>query len=321
MITNETAKSTYIIADGVYAYAIGFQYDYNPDSTPQIKVFLNKLSNTPLEYGVDYTISPDGLSIVLASITAGDRLDIVRNIPMVQLSDYVIGRIDPEQIERDFDGAVMRDQQLKAETDLAIEIPEDHENRIQVLEQEVSDIQDLIPAQATPSNQLADKDFVNSSISTSTATFRGTYSSLAELEAVTADDNDYGFVESVDAAGNTVYSRYKYTTATVPASWVFEYTLNNSSFTAEQWAAINSGVTDSTVTKVNNMPVLVNSIVVDSVTGAISIVASSTITNVTVKTLYGVTISGTLTTNASQATFTPTSSDDTIYGNWCLEVV
>lgn len=239
MINNTTAKSTYVIADGVYTYTIGFLYDYNPDNTPQIKVYLNKQSGSPLVYGTDYTISQDGLSIVLVTITAGDRLDIIRNIPLVQLSDYVIGRIDPEQIEDDFDKSVMRDQQLKGDIDFIGEVPIDHENRIQTLEQDVDGIEDLIPAQTTASNQLADKDFVNSSIATSTATFRGTYSSLAELEEVTADDNDYGFVESVDAVGNTLYSRYKYSNG----SWVFEYNLNNSSFTAAQWAAINSGIT------------------------------------------------------------------------------
>ena len=239
MINNTTAKSTYVITDGVYTYPIGFLYDYNPDNTPQIKVYLNKQSGSPLVYDTDYTISQDGLSIVLATITAGDRLDIIRNIPLVQLSDYVIGRIDPEQIEDDFDKSVMRDQQLKGDIDFIGEVPIDHENRIQTLEQDVDEIEDLIPAQTTVSNQLADKDFVNSSIATSTATFRGTYSSLAELEEVTADDNDYGFVESVDAVGNTLYSRYKYSNG----SWVFEYNLNNSSFTAAQWAAINSGIT------------------------------------------------------------------------------
>ena len=112
---------------------------------------------------------------------------------------------------------------------------------------DISTINDKIPSQASSSNQLADKDFVNSSISTSTATFRGTYNSLQELEAQTADDNDYGFVISTDAAGNTVYSRYKYN----GTAWVFEYDLNNSSFTSTQWAAINSSITSALVTQIS----------------------------------------------------------------------
>jgi len=257
MITNTTAKSTYIVASGVTEYAIGFVYNTNPDGSPQIKVYKNKLSNTPLVYGVDYTISGNGLNIVVdTAVEPGDRLDIIRNIPLVQLSDYVIGRIDPEQIEEDFDLAVMRDQQIDSYIQFVGEVPQDHENRIQECESDIDDLESLVPAQATSENQLADKNFVNSSIATSTATFRGTYSSLADLQAVTADDNDYGFVVSTDQAGNTVYSRYKYAND----SWVFEYNLNNSSFTADQWAAINSNATAEKVAlieKVNNSTIII----------------------------------------------------------------
>lgn len=36
-------------------------------------------------------------------------------------------------------------------------------------------------------------------------------------------------------------------------TWEFEYTLNNSSFTAAQWAAINSGITESLVSKLTGI--------------------------------------------------------------------
>ena len=108
-----------------------------------------------------------------------------------------------------------------------------------------------IPAQATAQNQLADKDFVNSSISTATADFKGTYNSLQELEQVTANANDYAFVIATDAAGNTVYKRYKWVDGT---GWTWEYDLNNSSFTAAQWAAIQSGITAALVTKLSDLP-------------------------------------------------------------------
>ena len=107
----------------------------------------------------------------------------------------------------------------------------------------ISTINGKIPSEASSSNQLADKSFVNSSIATNTAYFIGTFTSVADLEAYsgTLTNNDYAFVETTDSAGNTLYDRYKYTTATTPASWQFEYELNNSSFTSNQWAAINSG--------------------------------------------------------------------------------
>lgn len=118
-----------------------------------------------------------------------------------------------------------------------------HSNILTPIKADITDIQALIPSAATSSNQLADKNFVNSSIATSTATFRGTYNTLPELEAQTADKEDYGFVITTDTAGNTLYNRYKYN----GTSWLYEYTLNNSSFTAAQWAAINSGVSQSMV--------------------------------------------------------------------------
>lgn len=114
---------------------------------------------------------------------------------------------------------------------------------------DISTINGKIPTQASSSNQLADKSFVNSSISTNTANFIGTFNSVAELNAYsgTLTNNDYAFVISTDSEGNTVYNRYKYTTATNPSSWVFEYSLNNSSFTANQWSAINSGATTTNI--------------------------------------------------------------------------
>lgn len=112
---------------------------------------------------------------------------------------------------------------------------------------ELNAISGLIPSQATTSNQLADKAFVNSSIATSTATFRGTVNSVAELPKTGVDENDYAFVVTTDTAGNTVYNRYKYTNN----AWAFEYALNNSSFTAAQWATINSGIDSSDLTQIN----------------------------------------------------------------------
>lgn len=104
-------------------------------------------------------------------------------------------------------------------------------------------------------------DFVNSSVATNTANFVGTFNSVAELEAYsgTVTNNDYAFVISTDSAGNTVYNRYKYN----GSEWVFEYTLNNSSFTAAQWATIQSGLTASDKTKLDGIEVGANKTVVD----------------------------------------------------------
>lgn len=113
----------------------------------------------------------------------------------------------------------------------------------------ITDIESKIPNQATAQNQLADKNFVNSSIATNTANFIGTFNSVAELEAYsgTLTNNDYAFVIGTDSEGNTIYNRYKYT----GTEWLFEYALNNSSFTAAQWAAINSGITSTLAAQIS----------------------------------------------------------------------
>lgn len=138
----------------------------------------------------------------------------------------------------------------------------------QDIRNEISGINELIPAQATTDNQLADKSFVNSSIATETATFRGTYNEVSDLSLTTAathsdiaaalvnvisvaDSNDYCFVQipTADATPTEIESieRYKFSTG---VGWQYEYTLNNSGFTAAQWAAINSGITTGLVTQI-----------------------------------------------------------------------
>lgn len=117
----------------------------------------------------------------------------------------------------------------------------------------ISAINAKIPNQASAQNQLADKNFVNSSIATNTADYISNngqpFTSVAELEAYsgTVTNNDYAFVTGIDASGNTYYDRYKATVTGGTVTWALEYRLNNSSFTAEQWATINSGLTQSSV--------------------------------------------------------------------------
>lgn len=112
----------------------------------------------------------------------------------------------------------------------------------------LKDIEGKIPTAASSTNQLADKSFVNSTVGTNTAIFRGTFNSVAELNAYSGakTNNDYAFVVETDTAGNTVYKRYKYN----GTSWVYEYSLNNSSFTAAQWASVNSGATADNIAKI-----------------------------------------------------------------------
>lgn len=130
----------------------------------------------------------------------------------------------------------------------------------------IDTIEGLIPTQASTTNQLADKDFVNSSISTNTAIFIGTFQSLEELNSYqgTLTDNDYAFVITKDENNNTAYERYKYTTNDGTGEWKFEYTLNNSSFTAEQWAAINSNATPDLIAQISNNKINIENHIADT---------------------------------------------------------
>lgn len=123
----------------------------------------------------------------------------------------------------------------------------------------ISAIYEMIPSQASRTNKLADKEFVNSSVSTNTANYISDngqpFASVAALEAYsgTITNNDYAFVTGTDSAGNTYYDRYKATVSGNTVTWAKEYRLNNSSFTAEQWAAINSGITAALVQQLQTL--------------------------------------------------------------------
>ena len=114
-------------------------------------------------------------------------------------------------------------------------------------------IAELVPTQASSTNKLADEEFVNSSVSTNTANYISDngepFASVAALEAYsgTVTNNDYAFVTGTDSAGNTYYDRYKATVSGNTVTWAKEYRLNNSSFTAAQWDAIQSGITAAKV--------------------------------------------------------------------------
>ena len=128
-------------------------------------------------------------------------------------------------------------------------------NEVNALDNNVGNIEVVIPSAASAQNQLADKDFVNHSVATNTANFIGTFASVAELEAYsgTLTNNDYAFVIVTDAQGNEYYDRYKYNANATPPAWLFEYRIESTAFTAAQWAAIQSGITASLVTKLQGL--------------------------------------------------------------------
>ncbi len=124
---------------------------------------------------------------------------------------------------------------------------------------ELQTVESVIPATANAQNQLADQGFVNSSIQTSTAHFRGNWDTWADVPSDPAlypvdaygnhapTPNDY-LVVVADEQGGTW--RYKYTglwSEQGKDGWQAEYQVNETPLTAAQLAALNSGITADAV--------------------------------------------------------------------------
>ena len=123
----------------------------------------------------------------------------------------------------------------------------------------------LIPAQTSEENQLADKNFVNSSIQTETANFRGNWETFDDIptdaENYPADYvgnkkpnvNDYLVVRDYNGEGTW---RFKYIGKWEEVGkngWKEEYQVNEKPFTSEQLASINSGITKQKVARYDGM--------------------------------------------------------------------
>lgn len=143
----------------------------------------------------------------------------------------------------------------------------------------IGNVETLVPAQASEQNQLADKSFVNSSVQTATANFRGNWAtwndvptSANDYPADYAGDktptvNDYLVVQDVVVEGNEGTWRYKYSGVWATDGkngWLPEYQVNETPMTAAQLAAINSNITASKVafydSSLSGLESLINSI-------------------------------------------------------------
>lgn len=137
--------------------------------------------------------------------------------------------------------------------------------KITTNESAITTINSKIPSQASSTNQLADKDFVNSTVQTNTANFRGSWANWAAVPSsssgypadgqgnTTPTINDYIVVQDAsDYTEETLTGtwRFKYTgswSTEGKSGWLPEYQVNEEPMTAAQLAALNSGITSTLV--------------------------------------------------------------------------
>lgn len=158
-------------------------------------------------------------------------------------------------------------------------------NKITTNSTNISTINSKIPTQATSTNQLADKDFVNSSINNAAAFYitkdaKGSaFESYNELITTITyysggvvrvpARNDYCIVR-VDENNNDATTRYYYQNN----QWEFQYVVSDKPLTSDQLKAINSGITSELVTKLQGIEdgAQVNTITsVNNKTGAVNL--------------------------------------------------
>lgn len=143
------------------------------------------------------------------------------------------------------------------------------ESDIDSLGADIDTIEAKIPAQASSSNQLADKNFVNSTVQTASANFRGNWANWASVPmnadeypadyagVKTPSTNDYMVVQ--DASSYSVQTvgtwRFKYSglwSTDGRNGWQPEYQVNETPLTAQQLAALNSGITSTLVEQIDH---------------------------------------------------------------------
>lgn len=183
------------------------------------------------------------------------------------------------------------------------------------LDTRVGAIEGKIPTQASTSNQLADKAFVNSSITSISAeyiTSNANGDAFASKSALTTgpyynqgavialSKNDYALVLSDETQGGAS-TRYVYD----GTQWDFQYKVNDTPFTSVQVAAINSGITETLVSQISTNTGNISSVTsrVATAEGNITTLQQSVTSLTNNKTDKFV---GTITGNATTTTFTIT---------------
>lgn len=133
----------------------------------------------------------------------------------------------------------------------------------------INTINSKIPAEATRTNKLADKQYVDNAIQTNSAHFRGNWATWAnvptDVNNYPADDdgvktptvNDYMVVQNAsDYTGETLEGAWQFTytgtwATNGKAGWLPRFQINENPLTPSQQAALDSGITSSLVAQIS----------------------------------------------------------------------
>lgn len=126
----------------------------------------------------------------------------------------------------------------------------------------INTINSKIPSEATSTNKLADKAYVDNAVSTNAASFDGSWATYAAIPSTVAgftvlglpepSNNNYLIVTADETQDGGTW-RYKYVddgTAYNKDKWQPEYEIEKTPLTPAQQAALDSGITSTLVTQI-----------------------------------------------------------------------
>lgn len=148
-----------------------------------------------------------------------------------------------------------------AESEIKTSVSQEVSRATQVeggLNTRLTSIEGKIPNQASQSNQLADKAFVNSSINSTAAFYRGNFATKAALDTWqtenpgVATNNDYAYIQADETHQNEAWRYLFVQEGNQAGQWEPQFRVNEAPFTAAQVAAIDSGITSQLVADIPN---------------------------------------------------------------------
>lgn len=237
-----SGDAEFILPEGEEEITENGEYDVTRKKTARV--------NVPASGTDDYTALSNKPAINGVPLE-GDQTAAQLGLVAAQQGAGLITETERQQIQNNADDIAEAQGEIQQQgTDL------------QQLQTAVDAIEEKIPNQASAQNQLADKDFVNSSINSSTAFFRGAFATREALFAVawqTSDptaanyvsNNDYAYVADDESHDDEAW-RYIYVLQEGGQNngWHPQFRVNESPLTVAQLAALNSGATAELILKI-----------------------------------------------------------------------